>query len=73
MWERRHEGNYKGEGKRQKQMKAYTRTLMAKIVLKHHVGHMGKELRVAVVHFHFQVANKNKGFRRSSDVFGHGL
>ena len=30
---------------------------------------MGNELRVAVVHFHFQVANKNKGFRRNNDEF----
>ena len=48
-------------------MKAYTRTLMAKLMLKQHVGYMGKEMRVAVVHFHFQVANKNKGFRRSNE------
>ena len=50
-------------------MKAYTRTLLAKIMLKQSVGYMGKELRVVVVHFHFQVANKNKGFRRNNDEF----
>ena len=50
-------------------MKAYTRTLMAKIRLKQNVGDMGKEMRVAVVHFHNQVANKSKGFRRSNDEF----
>ena len=69
IWERKHEGNYKSKDKRQKQMKAYTRTLMGKIMLQQNVGYMGKELRVANVHLHFQVANKNKGFRRNNDVF----
>ena len=50
-------------------MKAYTGTLMAKITLKQHVGHMGKELREAVVHFHNQVANTNRGFCRHNDKF----
>ena len=61
MWERKHEGNYKSKDKRQKQMKAYARTLMAKIMLKQNVGYMGKESRVVVVRLHFQVANKKQG------------
>ena len=73
MWERRHEGNYKGKGKRQKQMKAYTRTLMAKIMLKQNVGYMGKELRVAVVHLHYLVANKTRASSDRTTCFGHGL
>ena len=73
MWERRHEGNYKGKGKRQKQMKAYTRTLMGKIMLKQKVGFMGKELRVVVVHLHFLVANKTRASAETTTCFGHGL
>ena len=69
MWVRKHEGNYQSKDKRQKQMKAYTRTLMANIMLKQNVGYMGKELRVAVVHLHYLVANKNKGFVRQNDMF----
>ena len=50
-------------------MKAYTRTLMAKIMLKRNVGYMGKELRVVVVHFHVQVANtKTTGLHINNDV-----
>ena len=69
LWERKHEGNYKSKDKRKKRMKAYTRTLMAKIMLKQNVGYMGKEIRVAVCHLHHQVANKSKGFRRQNDAF----
>ena len=67
MWERKHEGNYKGKGKIQKQREGYARTLTGKIMLKQNVGYMGKELQVAVVHLHFLVANKNKGFGRNND------
>ena len=73
MWERRYEGKYKGKGRRQKQMKAYTRTLMGKIMLKQKVGFMGKELRVAVVHLHFLVANKTRASADTTTTFGHGL
>ena len=73
MWERRYEGNYKGKGKRQKQRKAYARTLMGNIMLKQNVGYMGKEMRVAVVHFHFQVANKTGASAETTTSVGHGL
>ena len=73
MWERKQEGNHEGKGEAKKQMKAYARTLMAKIMLKHHVGHMGKELRVAVVHLHYLVANKTRASSDRTTCFGHGL
>ena len=50
-------------------MKAYTCTLIVKTMLKQTVGYMGKEMRVAVVHLHFQVGNKNKGFRNNHEEF----
>ena len=69
MWDRKFEGTYKAKTKQKTLMRAYTRTLMAKIALKHQVGYMGKEMRVAVCHLHFQVANKNKKFRKNNDEF----
>ena len=72
LWERKHEGYYKSRNK-QKQMKAYTRILLAKIMLKHNVGYMGKEMRVALVHCHFQVANtKTRASADKTTAFGHG-
>ena len=67
LWDRKYEGDYKCRGG--KKMKAYTRTLITKITLKHNVGWLGNELRVAVCHLHFAVANKNKGFRKNNDSF----
>jgi len=43
---------------------AYTRTLVAKITMKGNIGYIGRELRVAVCHFHHLVANNKKGFRK---------
>ena len=60
-WVRKFEGTYKSKAK--KDMKAYTRLLVAKVFLKTSVGGIGRELRVAVCHLHFQVANYNKGFK----------
>ena len=54
FWERKFEGLYGKE----KRTKAYTRTLIGKIALKIPVGYMGKEIRVAVCHLHFQACNK---------------
>ena len=34
LWHREHEGNYKSRNHKEKRLKAYTRTLMAKIMLK---------------------------------------
>ena len=48
---------------------AYTRTRIANISLKHHVGYVGKDLQVAVCHWRFAVANTSKGFRRQNDDF----
>ena len=68
FWEHKHEGVY-GKGKR---MKAYTRTLIGKTALENQVVYMGKEIRVAVCHLHFQVGNKNPRFHRNNDdAFGH--
>ena len=67
LWDRKYEGEYRA--RKGAKLKAYTRTLIAKISLKNHVGYVGKELRVAVCHLHFAVANKNKGFRRQNDMF----
>ena len=62
------EGLYNSKGKKN-QLKAYTRTLVAKITMKGNIGYIGRELRVAVCHLHFLVANKNKGFRPQHDAF----
>ena len=66
-WSRKEDGEYRA--RKGSKMRAYTRTLIAKISLKNQVGYVGKELRVAVCHLHFAVANKNKGFRRQNDLF----
>ena len=68
-WTRKAEGMYKSKGAAKAKMKAYTRLLVGKIRLKTNVGGIGKELRVAVCHLHFQVANKNKGFRKPHQEF----
>ena len=66
-WHRKFEGTYKSKTK--KDMKAYTRLLVAKVFLKTNVGGIGRELRVAVCHLHFQVANNNKGFKTKHKEF----
>ena len=60
---RKLEGLYNSKGKK-KQLKAYTRTLVAKITMKGNIGYIGRELRVAVCHLHFLVANYKKGFKK---------
>ena len=66
---RKEEGTYTSKGPSKTKMRAYTRLLVAKISLKHNVGFIGKELRVAVCHLHFQVANNNQGFRKKNQEF----
>ena len=68
-WRRIHEGTYNSKNTSKRKMNAYTRWLVGKITMKNQVGYMGRELRVAVCHLHFQVGNKNKGFRRNNDHF----
>ena len=71
-WTRKEEGTYNSKPLKKKS-RAYTRTLIAKITLKNHVGFLGKELRVAVCHLHFQVANNSPGFRNKNiRISGHG-
>ena len=72
LWSRKFEGDYKARNGNK--MRAYIRTLIAKITLKNHVGYVGNELRVAVCHLHFMVANKNKGLRKKKTmaISGHG-
>ena len=60
---RKLEGLYNSKGKKN-QLKAYTRTLVAKITMKGNIGYIGRELRVAVCHLHFLVANYKKGFKK---------
>ena len=69
FWERKYEGVYKTKGKNKTQIRAYSRTLIGKINLKHNVGFMGKELQVAVCHLHNMVANKDAGFRRQNENY----
>ena len=66
---RKEEGTYTSKGASKTKMRAYTRLLVAKISLKHNVGFIGKELRVAVCHLHFQVANNNPGFKKKNIDF----
>ena len=68
-WLRREEGTYKSKGPSKNNMRAYTRLLVARVTLKSNVGGLGKELRVAVCHLHFQVANNNKGFKKQHNSF----
>ena len=63
-WSRKEDGEYRA--RKGSKMRAYIRTLIAKISLKNHVGYLGSELRVAVCHLHFATANKNKGLRRQN-------
>ena len=67
LWERRDEGEYRV--RKQKRARAYTRTLIANVKLRFNVGYFGKELRVAVCHLHYKVANKIPGFCRNNDKF----
>ena len=66
FWDRKADGTYNNRGN---VMKAYTRLLIVKIMLKNHVGHMGNEVRVAVCHLHHKPGNKNRGFCRKHDAF----
>ena len=66
-WTRTKDGLYKSKGKTN--MRAYTRLLVARVTLKSNVGGIGKELRVAVCHLHFQVANNNRGFKKQHKDF----
>ena len=66
FWDRKADGTYKNRGKL---MRAYTRLLIVKIMLKNHVGHLGNEVRVAVCHFHHMTGNKKRGFCRKHDAF----
>ena len=68
-WIRREEGTYKSKGPSKNTLRAYTRLLVARITLKSNVGGVGKELRVAACHLHFQVANNNKGFKKQHNSF----
>ena len=61
FWDRKADGTYKNRGK---QMRAYIRLLIVKIMLKHHVGHLGNEVRVAVCHLHHMTGNKKPGFAK---------
>ena len=67
LWSRWLEGTYRSTTGNRKKMNAYTRSMIGKITLKNQVGYMGKELVVMCMHLHFQVANKNKGFRKNND------
>ena len=48
LWHRKEEGEYRA--RKGSKFRAYTRTLIANSSLKHHVGFVCKELRVAVCH-----------------------
>ena len=66
---KREEGMYKSKSSAKNRMRAYTRTLTGQINMKTNIGYIGKELRVAVCHLHFQVGNNNKGFKKQHDKF----
>ena len=66
-WIRKEEGTYYSKVKTK--LRAYTRLLVAKVAMSQNVGFIGTELRVAVCHLHFQVANKNKGFKQKHKDF----
>ena len=67
-WTRKFQGTYP-QGKAKTKMNAYNRLLVVRIALRNNVGGIGKDLRVAVCHLHFQVANKNKGFKKQHQEF----
>ena len=62
-WSRKEDGEYRA--RKGSKMRAYTRTLIAKISLKNYVGYLGNELRVAVCHLHFATANKQRRVSQS--------
>ena len=63
------EGQYKSKSSAKNKMRAYTRTLTGQINMKTNIGYIGKALRVAVCHLHFQVGNNNRGFKKQHDKF----
>ena len=67
-WEKRREGTYKGKSGGGKKT-AWSWLLIGEIVLHKPVGTLGLTQRVAVVHMHNMVANKDKGFSNAHASF----
>ena len=66
---KKEEGMYRGKSSAKNKMRAYTRTLTGQINMKTNIGYIGKALRVAVCHLHFQVGNNNRGFKKQHNEF----
>ena len=63
-WERRLEGEYKRRSGAKGKAKAYSRSMIVKVVLDFNVGFFGKEHNVMVVHMHCQLAAGRFGVQK---------